>query len=105
MLGFEEYQEFAKTTVDYPKVFKVIYPMMGLTGEWGEFNNKYKKVIRDGITIDPEDAKSELGDVLWYLSMVATDMGFSLEEIALMNVEKLSDRQKRNVIHGSGDTR
>jgi len=47
----------------------------------------------------------ELGDTLWYLSLIAHDIGYSLEEIANMNIQKLADRKERNKIGGSGDHR
>ncbi len=71
----------------------------------GETLNKYKKTIRDGIALDKEDMASELGDVLWYLSQTATDMGIGFGHIAEKNVEKLADRARRGRLHGSGDNR
>ena len=90
--------------------------MLGLTGEAGECSEKLKKLIRDrdlDLTADNieeqinhEDKKAlalELGDVLFYLAAVANDIGYSLEEVATLNLDKLSDRRKRNVLKGSGD--
>lgn len=104
-MDFQEYQDSAKRTAIYPESAKVTYPLIGLAGEVGEILNKYKKTIRDGTRLDVDDMASELGDVLWYLSQSATDMGLSLEEIARKNVEKLADRAKRGQLHGSGDHR
>ena len=47
----------------------------------------------------------ELGDVLWYLSMVAYELEYDLNDVAKMNIEKLASRKKRNKIKGSGDDR
>jgi len=47
----------------------------------------------------------ELGDVLWYLSQLSTELSISLEEVASLNIEKLISRKKRNKLHGSGDNR
>lgn len=104
-MNFDEYQFEARKTALYPKNYKVTYPLLGLTGEVGEFANKYKKVIRDGIILDRADIQSELGDILWYLSNIASDLGLSLEGIAEVNIDKLADRAQRGVIKGSGDNR
>lgn len=106
--GFESmdaYQKLAATTAIYPEEHKITYPVLGLIGEVGEFANKHKKVIRDGKPFPPADMAAELGDILWYLSAIATDAGLSLSGIAQHNIAKLLDRQARDVIGGSGDTR
>lgn len=99
------YQDLARITAIYPNEFAVSYPILGAIGELGEFANKYKKVLRDGITLDLNDAMHELGDILWYLANIAEDLNLSLGDIALANIEKLRDRKERGVIGGSGDTR
>lgn len=81
-----------------------VYNALGLAGEAGEFVEKMKKRIRDGV-FDRELAAKELGDVLWYLSQLAKDIDYTLEDIAKMNLQKLADRRARNKIHGSGDER
>lgn len=87
----------------------IIYPTLGLTGEAGEVADKVKKVIRDNKgEFTPEKVKEiayEVGDVLWYVSQLAADLGYSLEEIARMNLEKLAKRNKEDKIHGNGDHR
>jgi NTP pyrophosphatase (non-canonical NTP hydrolase) len=86
-----------------------IYPTLGLCGEAGEVADKVKKVIRDdgGAFSDPvrESLKLELGDVLWYVAQLASELGFDLDTIARANLEKLASRVARNVIAGSGDQR
>lgn len=104
-MNFKEYQELAKTTAIYPESAKISYPCIGLAGEVGEICEKVKKHIRDGKVLDTEDLKKELGDVLWYLSAIASDLGIDLEDVATTNYEKLKSRQERNVIKGSGDNR
>lgn len=104
-LSFGDYQEEARKTAIYPENAKVTYPLLGLTGEVGEFANKYKKVIRDGAEFTVEDAAAELGDILWYLSALATDLGIGLDYVANYNLEKLHSRQLRGTLGGSGDTR
>lgn len=104
-MEFEVYQTLSLRTAIYPKEFEVIYPLLGLQGEVGELSNKYKKVLRDGAIFPREDTVSELGDILWYLAILASDFGISLEEVAARNLQKLQDRQQRGVLGGSGDQR
>jgi NTP pyrophosphatase (non-canonical NTP hydrolase) len=109
-LTFEEYQEKARTTAIYPEIGKeFVYPAFGLAGETGEVMETIKKIFRDSKGKINEETreklKKELGDVLWYLSNLATELGFSLEEIAQGNLKKLASRKKRGVLHGSGDDR
>jgi NTP pyrophosphatase (non-canonical NTP hydrolase) len=47
----------------------------------------------------------ELGDVLWYLSSITSELGFELDDVARINVEKLNSRMKNTKIHGDGDNR
>ena len=86
-----------------------IYPTLGLCGEAGEVADKVKKVIRDddGVFSESvrESLKLELGDVLWYVAQLASELGFDLDTIARANLEKLASRAARNVIAGSGDQR
>lgn len=103
--SFREYQVHAETTAIYPIQHKITYPLLGLAGEVGEFANKYKKVIRDGKPFAKEDMAAELGDILWYVSAIATDAGLDLDDIARKNILKLLDRKDRNVLGGSGDNR
>ena len=109
-MDFEEYQKKSRKTAIYPnKGNNFIYPVLGLVGESGEVAEKIKKVLRDneGIIDDTrkEEIKKELGDVLWYLAQIATELDISLDEIARLNIKKLESRMKRNKLHGSGDNR
>ena len=109
-MDFKEYQEKAKETAIYPKTSPSwIYPSLGLAGESGEIMEKLKKILRDSNSKDKEERiielKKEFGDVLWYLSALATELNFSLQEIAEENIEKLQSRKERGVLHGSGDSR
>jgi len=87
----------------------LIYHVLGLTNEAGEVAGKVKKVIRDKGNVwdqvDRDALAQELGDVLWYLSRVASHFDFTLEEIAQMNLEKIASRKARGVLGGSGDNR
>jgi len=102
-MTFDEYQEFARSTAIYPEDCRVVYPTLGLCGEAGEVAEKIKKHMRDGRTL--VGVGLELGDVLWYISALADDLGVTLEEIAQANVAKLSSRMERNKITGDGDNR
>ena len=109
-MDLNQYQEQARKTATYPNVGKnPIYPTLGLCGETGEVAEKVKKVIRDGRGIFDQKAcdqiKLELGDVLWYVSQLSSELGFDLEEIAKLNLDKLSSRSKRGMISGEGDNR
>jgi NTP pyrophosphatase (non-canonical NTP hydrolase) len=80
-----------------------------LAGESGEVAEKVKKILRDHKGIIDEEKKKEitkeLGDVLWYLSQIASEIGVPLEEVASLNIEKLKSRFDRDKIKGSGDNR
>ena len=109
-LTLDEYQEHAKSTAVYPNIGKnVIYPTLGLCGETGEFAEKVKKAIRDDGGEITEERKTqmvkELGDVMWYLATIASELNVSLGDIARLNVEKLASRKQRDALHGSGDNR
>jgi len=103
------YQKVALTTAIYPREQAIIYPTLGLTGEAGEEANKVKKIIRDGSNKDDDslvsEIKSEIGDCLWYIAVLASDFNIKLSDIASTNLEKLANRKKNNTIHGSGDAR
>lgn len=110
MMSFSDYQAKSRKTAAYPPIgHPVIYPALGLVNEAGEVAGKIKKVFRDkGGEISEETRqalKAELGDVLWYLAQVATELGLSLEEIAEYNIAKLYDRLERGKIRGEGDDR
>ena len=106
-MDFKSYQEKALQTAIYP--MPVIYPALALNGESGEVAEKVKKVLRDKEGIFDKDSKleiaKEIGDVLWYCAAISKDLGYSLEEIAWMNIDKLESRKERNKLHGNGDNR
>jgi NTP pyrophosphatase (non-canonical NTP hydrolase) len=109
-MDFSDYQTKSRKTAKYPSIgHGVIYPTLGLTNEAGEVAGKIKKIFRDkGGVINGEDRqalKSELGDVLWYLAQVCTELEISLDEVAKYNIEKLYSRLDRGRIGGEGDNR
>jgi len=103
------YQQVAKQTAIYPREQAIIYPTLGLTGEAGEVANKVKKIIRDGTDKTSEDnvqkISAEIGDCLWYIAVLADDIGVKLSDIANNNLDKLYDRANRGKLSGSGDNR
>ena len=108
-MEFNDYQNQAKNTAIYPKDKAVVYPALGLAGEAGEVANKVKKIIRDdGNKINEslvQEISAEIGDCLWYISVLADDIGCKLSDIANANLEKLANRKEKGTLHGSGDTR
>jgi NTP pyrophosphatase (non-canonical NTP hydrolase) len=103
-MDFNKYQDKAFTTAT--ETSKNIYYMtLGMAGESGEIANKIKKVMRDGATLDTEDIKKEIGDVLWYCAGLCTVIGISLDDVAETNIAKLMSRKERGVIAGNGDNR
>jgi NTP pyrophosphatase (non-canonical NTP hydrolase) len=104
-----EYQRLSRRTAEYPREAWLAYPALGLAGEAGEVAEHAKKAIRDdaGTVSDERRAAmaKELGDVLWYVAQLASELGLALEEIAQENLHKLSSRQRRGVLSGSGDDR
>ena len=108
-MHFNEYQEKAKSTDIYPPEHYINCHSFGLFSEAGEIAGKLKKINRDDkgkISNEKRvEIAHELGDVQWYIARLAEDLGYDLEDIAIMNIEKLSDRKNRNQIGGSGDHR
>ena len=111
-MEMKEYQTESDGVAVYPEKGDFIgltYTVLGLAGEAGEVANLFKKAIRDNGCTVPADMREkmimELGDVLWYLSQTATELGVSLETVALLNREKLEDRKARGRLKGSGDRR
>lgn len=99
-MKFEEYQSEASQTALYPnRLNNLGYPTLGLAGEAGEVANIVKKIQRDhgGVITDEirGKLKDELGDVLWYISACADELGLTLAEIAEYNVNKLAERHRR----------
>ena len=67
------------------------------------------KILRDNNGLFDKDSKDaikfELGDVLWYISQLSSELGYELEEVAQANLQKLKSRKSRGKIQGSGDNR
>ena len=110
-MNFKDYQEKAMTTAVYPGKGEGnwIYATLGLCGEAGEISEKIKKAIRDdgGAMSDERRAaiRKELGDVLWYIAALCSELGLNLQDVATENLAKLAKRQSTGKLHGSGDER
>lgn len=115
MMSFKEYSDIARQSDVYPKFDRrlpgsgverlPVYTALALNGEAGEFAEKVKKAWRDLTPLNVDEVIKELGDVLWYIDAAAKDMGRTLEEVASMNLDKISSRRARGVLGGSGDNR
>jgi NTP pyrophosphatase (non-canonical NTP hydrolase) len=124
LMQLDDYQRAARRTAIYADQHRVIYPALGLASArrsgattggrpWepaaGEVAGKIKKVLRDQggdfASAPLEAIKDELGDVLWYVAVLAGDLGLSLDEIAAANLSKLASRKERDRLSGGGDRR
>lgn len=120
-MEMNEYQRFTRTTALYQDTCRIprerlIYCLLGLSGEVGEMAEKVKKIWRtDGpsgldalLTVNKEqhtEIVKELGDVLWYLARFADEIGMNFADVAQANMAKLQDRKNRGVLHADGDNR
>jgi NTP pyrophosphatase (non-canonical NTP hydrolase) len=110
-MTFDEYQKQTAFTAIYPEAGEetltaIQYCTLGLCGETGEAGNCVKKLLRDGDTPEKRKALSkELGDALWYLSQLCTELDTRLSDLAIENLAKLADRKERGVLQGNGDYR
>ncbi len=112
-MDFNEYQKEASKTAIFDalgsEAMKLSYLALGVTGEAGEVAEKIKKILRDndGVVTEEKrvDIAKEMGDVLWYLSQLARELGIDFEDVALRNIEKLQSRMQRDKIKGDGDNR
>ena len=104
-----KYQEYIKKFDHYPMKTALLTYGLGLGGETGEVLEKIKKLYRDkGGHITPEfkqAMKKEIGDVLWYICMIANKLNITLEEVFLANINKLDAREEKDMINGDGDNR
>lgn len=104
-MNFDEYQRKAATTAIFPEDDALGYVALGVNGEAGEIAEKVKKWKREDDRSYLDGLEKEIGDVTWYLSQLCEELGLSYDDVAVANIEKLADRQKRNVLTGEGDNR
>ena len=90
-MDFNTYQTEAAKTVS-ENGFDLINAALGLCGESGEFADLVKKLAYQGHDLDKEHLKRELGDIMWYMALAATIIGYDLEDIAETNIAKLRAR-------------
>jgi NTP pyrophosphatase (non-canonical NTP hydrolase) len=108
-MRLSEYQRESRRTAEYPRHAWLVYPGLGLAGEAGEVAEHVKKAVRDDGGEVSEERRAamskELGDVLWYVAQLASELGLDLDQVARENLDKLFSRQRRGVLSGSGDER
>ena len=108
-LTFAEYSEKALSTSICPDNMDILYPLIGLSGETGEVAEKVKKVYRDknGQFSDEDrfEIIKELGDCIWYINKMVVDLGFTLNDCAIHNLNKCYRRREEGTLHGNGDNR
>lgn len=108
---FNEYQEesIKTATMKYGGLPPLVYYGLKLSGEAGEVAEKIGKLYRDWDGVMSQDRElaivKELGDVLWYISAIAWELGVTLVEVAIINRLKLIKRIQLGTIHGDGDDR
>lgn len=92
----DNYQTDVLKTARYPKQHAFVYLGLGMAAEAGEVANIVKKVIRDDWGVLSAEKRDqlldELGDVLWYVAVMAYELGFSMDDIAAHNLAKLFGR-------------
>lgn len=107
-MNVKEYEDFMSTSKVYD-CLPIIYPILGMNGEAGEAAEKVKKCLRDNNGVFggqiKKDLMKEIADVLWYVWATADDMGYTLEDVMEIGVQKVKERQVTNTVHGSGDNR
>ncbi len=107
-MNLDYYQKRIEEFDMYPDAVKPTIYLLGAYGELGELTNHFKKIFRDHGGIIPNkqlDYALEMGDVLWYITRFINHMGWSIDEVLNLNLEKLESRRQRGKIKGSGDER
>ena len=104
-----EYQKLAARTISsHVRVAQLSHALFGLMSEVGELSGLYQKEFQ-GHSFDPEHAKKEVGDILWMIAEYCTGMGWDLEDIMQLNIDKLKARYpngfdpQRSIHRADGD--
>jgi NTP pyrophosphatase (non-canonical NTP hydrolase) len=82
----------AEYSFDDPRYGRIAIASMGLAGETGELVDMLKKWIGHGHELSLTEVEKELGDILWYISEIATTLDLRLDQIAAKNMDKLVAR-------------
>lgn len=110
----DKYQAECMRTAVFDERWGIMYPAIGMAEESGEVVGKIKKWMRDDSPSGPDDMPGwkrikeiayEIGDNLWYASVLAGFLGIKMSDILRMNIEKIRSRHAKGTIHGSGDER
>lgn len=104
-MNLDYYEKFARASRRYKNEDRFNYLPLQLSSEAGEVAGKFAKALRKGVDFDTEAVLLELGDVLWYTTNLTHELGYTLSDIAEMNMKKLTSRIERGVINGDGDNR
>ena len=112
-MDIDKYQGIIEKTAIYPKEIGIAYCALGMNGEAGEVAEKAKKLYRDkdllnNPSISEEDRKAlakEIGDVVWYCTALASEIGVPMSDILEVNYNKLIKRRETRTLQGSGDNR
>ncbi|MCK9576173.1 MAG: nucleoside triphosphate pyrophosphohydrolase family protein [Clostridia bacterium] len=106
------FQDYSKQAISFACYASADYPFFGLLAEAGEVADKLAKKLRGDAKYKNmpkaefiDGLKKELGDVLWMVNACCKELGIPLESVAKTNIDKLTDRQQRNVLKGDGDNR
>lgn len=94
-MTINEYQAAALRTAQTDKLTArelLLNSALGLCGESGEVADLLKKYHFQGHNLDLDHVAKELGDIAWYLAVGAYSIGYDLEKILQMNVDKLKAR-------------
>ena len=92
-MKLNEYQKLAERTINRKLNYEEmeLHALHGMVGEIGEIHSIYQKRYQ-GHDKDENHIKKEVGDLLWFIAELCTSFGWTLEEIAQMNIDKLKAR-------------
>ena len=106
-MDFDEYLRAVNIHLVNPTddVHTPAYVALGLCSEAGEVADVLRKKLFYGKPTPPEELEKELGDVLWYVAALSSELDVTLQDVADANLQKLADRASRGTLQGNGDNR